>query len=241
MNINNLPVAIIVHDEINPEITTLNPVNDIPLARIATEEDIADEDDYDVEIAQRDVRLHSVNISTVDQMRSESPVSENNRENLNRRSTTISGRQNINKFINIRKYALIFYTPILLLHLLYIFVNPTAMLFLLNIFYNLFTIVSANNKLIKTNIMSNIITVIFIILADILFLFNINDLLFYILRKEFSVFKVELYYLITLYVTSILIIITYVYLTITLNILRVLYNTFTPHQINVLNLLLKNN
>ena len=157
MNINNLPVAIIVHDEINPEITTLNPVNDIPLARIATEEDIADEDDYDVEIAQRDVRLHSVNISTVDQMRSESPVSENNRENLNRRSATISGRQNINKFINIRKYALIFYTPILLLHLLYIFVNPTAMLFLLNIFYNLFTIVSANNKLIKTNIMSNII------------------------------------------------------------------------------------
>lgn len=238
----NLPLGIIIHEESNLELETLNPVNGPPLAIIATKEDIDAGGGVVVEIAQSAVSLNyrSSTDAPVSGSQPEETAGINRIENLDLGFDISRDRKNINKFINIRRRALILYSPILLLNLLYIFVNPTGILFILNILYNLFTLISANIEVIKSNILSNIITVVVIILVDIFFAFNINTLLFYILKRDFNIFNVEVYYLITLYISSILIITTYLYLTICLNKLRVLYKSFSPHQINVLNLLLKN-
>ena len=238
-HINNLPVAVIVPTENNPdEIETLNPVNRTPLAKVATKEDINEEDD--VEIA------HIAPLNFINNTPRPPPqplianANANSIEIDNFSFIPVSAQKNITKFITIRKRTVILYTPLLLLHILYIFVNPMGILFLLNIIYNLWTLISADIRLIKANIITNIITIIGIILLDILFSVNINTLIFYVLKKGFSVLKVELYYLITLYVSSVLIIMTYLYLTIVLHKLRVLYNTLTQQQISVLKLLLKN-
>ena len=234
---NNLPVATTVHTVNNPEIATLNPVNITPVAMIATNEDINGEED--VELAHI-VPSSLLNLPVPPPPPSPATPNINIEENPDLIFIPISDRRNITKFMNTRKISLIFYSPIMILNLLYILVNPIGLLFIINIFYNLFTLISGDIRFIKSNIFTNISTIICIIFVDILFSFNIDTLLFYILNKAFSVLNVELYYLSTLYVLSILIIMTYLYLTLTLNKLRLLYNTFTPHQINILKILLKN-
>lgn len=222
-NFPNLPVARLVSAENNsPEIETLNPVNiNRPvLATIATKEDVDTSPDPEMAIIDTPYENH-VNTQHIVEIN----------DNI-----FPSNHRNITKFMSLRKRGLICYSFIFMAHLLYIFVNPIGIIFLLNIFYNLFTLISGNINLIKTNIIANITSILFIILADILFTFNIDTLTLYILKNNTDVVKIELYYLITIYVTSIIVIITYLYLTLILNKMRLVYNTLSQHQINILSI-----
>lgn len=232
-NATDLPVAILVPIEnITGEIETVNPVNNRGhiIASIATIEYINDEPDVEtaIPVITSPTSNHENHIDNfVETVITNNPVS------------LINDRRNITLFVKTRKRGLICYTPILLIQLLHIFVNPLAIVFLLNMVYNLFTLINCDIKLIKTNIITNIASIVIIILSDIFFVFNIDTLLFYFIKKEFNEKKIELYYLITLYVTSIIVIITYLYLTFILNKLRIFYNNFSQYQINLLKAILK--
>ena len=242
INAPNLPVAELapIEDTII-EIETIPPVNNNRpiLARVATKEDIDDEPGIEMAIP---VMSNGNSISASGNHPDDFGAIVANNDNLNLNNTEfppIINHQNITKFINTRKRGLTCYTPILVIHLLYIFVNPIAIIFLLNMVYNLFTLMSCDINLIKTNISTNVATILLITLANILYLFNIDSLLFYFVKKEFHQYQFELYYMITLCLTSIIVIITYLYLTLILNKLRLLYNSFTPQQLNILSTLLK--
>ena len=241
-NFPNLPVAELapIEDTII-EIETIPPVNNNRpiLARVATKEDIDDGPDAEMAIP---VISTGISISNYGNHTDDFGAIVANNDNLDLNNTEIppiTNHQNITKFINTRKRGLTCYTPILVIHLLYIFVNPLSLIFLLNMVYNLFTLMSCDINLIKTNIMTNVVAILLITLANILYLFNIDSLLFYFIKKEFHEYHVELYYMITLCITSIIVIITYLYLTLILNKLRLLYNSFTPQQVNILSTLLK--
>ena len=236
INAPNLPVAELapIEDTII-EIETIPPVNNNRpiLARVATKEDIDDEPDAEMAIPViSNYGNHTVDFGAI--------VADNDNLELNNTEfPPITNRRNITKFINTRKRGLTCYTPILVIHLLYIFVNPIAIIFLLNMVYNLFTLMSCDINLIKTNISTNVATILLITLANILYLFNIDSLVYFFIKKEFHQYQFELYYMITLCLTSIIVIITYLYLTLILNKLRLLYNSFTPQQLNILSTLLK--
>ena len=235
----NLPIAELAATENNStEIGTLNPVNIniAVLARIATKEDIDADMNVEMAIPARSIS----NILPNYENHNNAAAVEGDVETNNIIVPSITNHQKITKFMNTRKYGLTFYTTIFIANLLYIFVNPIGIIFLLNIFFNLFTLISSDIKLIKINITTNISTIICIILTDILFTFRSDTLLIYIVKKEFIEHKVRLYYLITLYTVSISVIIAYLYLTLILNKLRLIYNTFTQHQINIISIILKN-
>jgi len=242
INAPNLPVAELapIEDTII-EIETIPPViNNRPiLARVATKEDIDDGPDAEMAIP---VISTGISISNYGNHTDDFGAIVANNDNLDLTDTelpSITNNLNITKFINTRKRGLTCYTPILVIHLLYIFVNPIAIIFLLNMVYNLFTLMSCDINLIKTNISTNVATILLITLANILYLFNIDSLVYFFIKKEFHQYQFELYYMITLCLTSIIVIITYLYLTLILNKLRLLYNSFTPQQVNILSTLLK--
>lgn len=212
----NLPVAELAPTENTlVEIETINPVNNSGyiIASIATGEDINN-------VADPEIAL-PVPVSPV-------------YENRNTNELPVSGLFNITLFIKARKHGLISYTPLLIIHLLYVLVNPIAFLFLLNMLYNFLTLFSCDIKLIRANIITNILTITLIIVSDIIYMFNIESLLFYFLKHEFNEYPIEMYYIITLYIASAIVIISYIYLTVILNKLRILYESFSQYQINVL-------
>ena len=135
-----------------------------------------------------------------------------------------------------RKQGLIAYGPVFMINLIYICINPIGVVFLGNILFNLLTLISGKIKLIKTNIITNAITNISIMVLNILFTFNINTFMFYFLEKEFKnkQSSIEVFYIIILYIVSFVVILTYLYLIYILNKLKILYGSFSQWQLNIL-------